>query len=60
MADMKDDGTTLACGCSVHTSRDRLGRVVGTIIERGSGCLREDHLPDRVILMPGREHARPE
>jgi hypothetical protein len=50
----------LTCGCRVATSRDFLGRTVGTILERGAGCSRDDHQPGRVVLMPGREHARPE
>jgi hypothetical protein len=50
----------LACGCQVRTRRDFLGRVVGTIVARGEGCPRPDHQPDLVVLMPGREHARPE
>jgi len=50
----------LACGCTVETGRDFLGRVVGKIAIRGDSCSREDHTPGRVVLMPGREHARPE
>jgi hypothetical protein len=57
-----DEATTetLTCGCRVRTSRDFLGRTVGTIGERGAACAREDHRPGHVVLMPGREHARPE
>jgi hypothetical protein len=51
--------TTLTCGCEVRTSRDFLGRTIGTIVARGAACARDDHQPDRVVLMPGREHARP-
>jgi hypothetical protein len=51
---------TLACGCAVRTARDFLGRTVGTIVTRGATCPRDDHQPGRVVLMPGREHARPE
>jgi hypothetical protein len=54
------DNTALACGCLVTTSRDFLGRTVGTILHRGPDCARDDHQPGRVVLMPGREHARPE
>lgn len=50
----------LACGCEVQTSRDFLGRVVGTVITRGAQCARDEHAPGRVVIMPGREHARPE
>jgi hypothetical protein len=50
----------LTCGCQVRTSRDFLGRVIGTILTRGRDCPRADHAPDHVVLMPGREHARPE
>ena len=48
----------LACGCTVETTRDFLGRVVGTITERAPACQREEHAPGRVVIMPGREHAR--
>src|SRR5262245_6310101 len=48
---------TLTCGCAVTTSRDFLGRVVGTITVRAASCPREDHVAGRVVLMPGREHA---
>lgn len=57
---MSDETRTLACGCDVRLSRDPLGRVVGTILTRGAGCPRPDHQPGRVVLIPGREHARPE
>jgi hypothetical protein len=50
----------LPCGCTVRTNRDFLGRVVGTITARGEGCTRDDHVPGHVVVMPGREHARPE
>jgi len=60
-ADMDTPTTaTLACGCDVRPSRDFLGRTVGTIVSRGAACPRDDHQPGRVVLMPGREHARPE
>lgn len=51
---------TLACGCQVRTYRDFLGRVVGTILARGTACTRAEHVPEAVVIMPGREHARPE
>ncbi len=51
---------TLTCGCQVDTARDFLGRVVGTIAVRGDGCPDAKHVPGHVIVMPGREHARPE
>jgi len=51
---------TLACGCVAATYRDFLGRVVGKILTRGGECTRPEHAPDSVIIMPGREHARPE
>jgi hypothetical protein len=41
-------------------SRDFLGRMVGTIVERGAACARTDHEPGRVVVMPGRENARGE
>ena len=51
---------TLACGCQVDTARDFLGRVVGTIVDRGAGCQNSLHTPGSVVVMPGRENARPE
>jgi hypothetical protein len=51
---------TLACGCIVSTYRDFLGRVVGKVLTRGEQCPRPEHQPDNVVIMPGREHARPE
>jgi hypothetical protein len=51
---------TLGCGCRVEASRDFLGRVVGTIVEKGAQCPRVDHEPGRTVIMPGRENARPE
>jgi choline dehydrogenase-like flavoprotein len=50
----------LACGCQVQTARDFLGRVVGTILARAGACPRGDHQPGHVVLMPGRDNARPE
>ena len=51
---------TLACGCEVETSRDFLGRVVGTIAVKGDACTHAQHAPGQVVIMPGRENARPE
>jgi len=51
---------TLACGCTVDTYRDFLGRVVGRIVMRGEACDKAEHVPDQVVIMPGRENARPE
>jgi hypothetical protein len=51
---------TLPCGCRVKTYRDFLGRVVGTILMRGSECPRQEHTVGQTVVMPGREHARPE
>jgi hypothetical protein len=51
---------TLPCGCQVDTARDFLGRVVGTITVRGDACPRAEHVPGHVVVMPGRENARPE
>jgi hypothetical protein len=50
----------LTCGCQVETARDFLGRVVGTIVERQGGCPDAAHVPGHVVIMPGRENARPE
>jgi len=59
---MMTDATrkTLTCGCQVDTARDFLGRVVGTIAIRGDGCPDATHVPGHVLVMPGRENARPE
>jgi len=51
---------TLACGCEVVAARDFLGRVVGTVMAKGATCTQPLHAPHHVIVMPGREHARPE
>lgn len=51
---------TLPCGCLVDTATDFLGRVVGTIAEKGEACQDARHAPTQVVVMPGREHARPE
>ena len=55
-----EDRKTLACGCEVRTYRDFLGRVVGAIVTRGASCPKEEHVPEAIVIMPGREHARPE
>jgi hypothetical protein len=55
-----DNHKTLPCGCQVATQRDFLGRVVGTIVNRGKDCPRAEHTPGQVVVMPGRENARPE
>jgi hypothetical protein len=51
---------TLACGCQVDASRDFLGRVVGKVVTKGESCSQALHTEGAVIVMPGREHARPE
>ena len=51
---------TLACGCQVDAGRDFLGRVAGTIVIRGDACPSAEHVPGHVLVMPGRENARPE
>jgi hypothetical protein len=51
---------TLPCGCQVETARDFLGRVVGTVVAKGEACVQTLHVPGQVVVMPGREHARPE
>ena len=55
-----DSRKTLACGCDVRTQRDFLGRVVGTIVARAAACPNAAHVPGAVVIMPGRENARPE
>jgi hypothetical protein len=54
------DRKTLACGCEVETYRDFLGRVVGRIVVHDDRCGDQAHAADRIIVMPGRENARPE
>jgi hypothetical protein len=51
---------TLTCGCEVDASRDFLGRVVGKVVTKGESCELALHAPGQVVVMPGREHARPE
>ena len=55
-----DEVKQLPCGCTVRTTRDFLGRVVGTISARGAQCPRQEHTAGHVVVMPGRENARPE
>jgi hypothetical protein len=50
----------LPCGCEVRTYRDFLGRIVGTIVVHGPECHRDEHTLGQTVVMPGREHARPE
>jgi hypothetical protein len=58
---MSDDAEkTLPCGCRVKTYRDFLGRVVGTILTRGSDCPSPEHTAGHIVVMPGRENARPD
>jgi hypothetical protein len=33
---------------------------VGKILTRSESCAHAEHQPDQVVIMPGREHARPE
>ena len=54
---MGDERVRLTCGCQVKTKRDFLGRVVGTIVERGEDCRRPDHARGQQVIMPGRENA---
>ena len=54
------DHKRLACGCEVDAYRDFLGRVVGRIVVHNPSCSDQTHAPGRVIVMPGRENARPE
>ena len=56
----QDTRKTLPCGCEVTTERDFLGRVVGTIAMRGQQCTLAEHVAGHVVVMPGRENARPE
>jgi hypothetical protein len=52
--------TVMTCGCEVDTYRDFLGRVVGKVLTKGAQCPRAEHQPGQVVIMPGRENARPE
>jgi hypothetical protein len=51
---------TLPCGCQADTARDFLGRVIGTLVTKGDACGQAMHTVGAVVVMPGREHARPE
>ena len=51
---------TLPCGCAVRPYRDFLGRGVGEITTKGADCADARHAAGQVVLMPGRENARPE
>jgi hypothetical protein len=44
----------------VRTARDFLGRVVGTVVVKGERCSQALHAAGQVVVMPGREHARPD
>jgi hypothetical protein len=44
----------------VATSRDFLGRVVGTIVKRAAECPRSEHAQGQIVVMPGRDNARPQ
>jgi hypothetical protein len=57
---MADELKTLPCGCEARTYRDFLGRVVGTIVAQSPACGRPEHAKGQTVIMPGREHARPE
>jgi len=50
----------LPCGCEAKTYRDFLGRVVGTIVTKSPTCERAEHTLGQMVIMPGRENARPE
>lgn len=52
--------TAMACGCEVETYRDFLQRVVGKVLTKGAACGKPDHIVGAVVIMPGRENARPE
>ena len=54
------DHKALPCGCAVETYRDFLGRVVGKVVSRHANCQDPMHVPGSVVIMPGRENARPE
>ena len=62
MTDVPNEMTrkTLPCGCQVDAARDFLGRVVGKVVVKGETCVQPIHAPGQVVVMPGREHARPE
>ena len=62
MTDVPNEMTrkSLPCGCQVDAERDFLGRVVGKVVTKGEACNQPIHTPGQVVVMPGREHARPE
>lgn len=62
MHDLGNDLTrkNLPCGCVVDTHRDFIGRVLGTIVVRPESCVKPEHVTGHVVIMPGREHAKPE
>jgi hypothetical protein len=61
MGSMSDEAVkALPCGCEARTYRDFLGRVVGTIVTKSAACQRAEHAIGQMVIMPGRENARPE
>jgi len=62
MTDVPNETTrkTLPCGCQVDAARDFLGRVVGKVVVKSETCVQAIHAFGQVVVMPGREHARPE
>jgi hypothetical protein len=50
----------LACGCEVEIFRDFLGRGLGKILVAGEQCPHRDHGVGYVLVLPGRQYARPE
>jgi hypothetical protein len=57
---MGDERKKLPCGCEVTVFRDFLGRGLGKIVTPGEQCPYRDHGTGYVIVMPGRQYARPE
>lgn len=52
--------TVMTCGCEVETYRDFLQRVVGKVLIKGASCTKPEHAAGAVVIMPGRDNARPE
>lgn len=50
----------LSCGCEVEIFRDFLGRGLGKILVAGEQCPHRDHGVGYVLVLPGRQYARPE
>jgi hypothetical protein len=57
---MATERKKLACGCEVEVFRDFLGRGLGKILTPGEACQYRDHGVGYVVVLPGRQYAKPE